>query len=61
MRSSAPATPEGAPIPIVPRADDMPAAEAIWPFPVPWSEVESILARVSALARAAALQTSGSP
>ena len=29
--------------------------------PVRWSEVESILARVSALARAAALQTSGSP
>jgi regulator of protease activity HflC (stomatin/prohibitin superfamily) len=56
-----PAMPEGAPVAIMPRADDMPPAEPIWPFPVSWSEVESTFARVSALARAAALQTEGSP
>ena len=62
MQGTVPFVPaEGAPVAIMPRTDDMPPAEPIWPFPVSWSEVESTLARVSALARAAALQTSGSP
>ncbi len=40
--------------------EQMSPAPPVFPFPVNWSEVESILARISALARASAPQTNGS-
>jgi regulator of protease activity HflC (stomatin/prohibitin superfamily) len=41
--------------------EDMPPAQPVFPFSISWSDVESMLARISALARASALQTDGSP
>jgi regulator of protease activity HflC (stomatin/prohibitin superfamily) len=41
--------------------EDMPPAQPVFPFSISWSDVESMFARISALARASALQTDGSP
>jgi prohibitin 2 len=40
---------------------DMSPAQPVPPFPISWSDVESIFARLSALARGSAAQPSGSP